>query len=502
MIQYRRVNLIVVKNGEQRTQGGNTMEKKVNKKKRPVTAFRRLSCVVLSVLMMTGLFVIHTPAAEADDLLLGSVSAKYESKGQPETISTGKGDTGGKSYGVYQFASTYDVPYTFAQWCIDSGNDPAIGQRLKDAYYADGGVYGTGFDATWRAIAAAQSQHFLWLQHGYIKAQYYDPTVSKLLSRYGLDVNARSLTLKNAVWSRAVQHGSSGCLNLFAALYSADPSFVSLDDLTIVTRLYNESGAVVTAPPYSNSQPIRKDNVTNNTLRTLIDTYGLEGKYLKYYSKNSAAVQAGVFQRLRINELNDLIAMYQEENLYAPYYDVYKNTWYFPYVEWVVEHGLMNGVDPHAFAPEMTTYRAMVIVILYRMSGSPTPNTPTTFVDVSPTSYYYDAMSWAQENGVVDGTTPTTAEPERDITRQELITMLYRYANFRGFNTDATADLSGFSDSNLVAEWARQTVQWSVGCGMVAGDDLGLLNPESSARRNELAAMIRRFAEIYQMYPY
>ncbi len=68
---------------------------------------------------------------------------------------------------------------------------------------------------------------------------------------YGLNVNARSLTLKNAVWSRAVQHGSGGCLNLFAALYAADPSFVSLDDLTIVTRLYEESGAVVNTPPYS-----------------------------------------------------------------------------------------------------------------------------------------------------------------------------------------------------------------------------------------------------------
>ena len=80
--------------------------------------------------------------------------------------------------------------------------------------------------------------------------------------------------------------------------------------------------------------------------------------------------------------------------------------------------------------------------------------------------------------------------------------MLYRYANFCGFDTSATADLSAFSDASLVAEWALRDTQWSVGCGMIAGDDLGLLNPENSARRNELAAMIRRFAEIYQIYTY
>ena len=470
--------------------------------KKPIVhapVLRRLCCVMLAALMITGVFVIHTSAAEADDLLIGSVSAKYESNGNPATISTGAGDTGGKSYGAYQFASSYDVPYTFAQWCIDSGSDAAIGQQLINAYRADGNTYGAQFDGTWRSIAAAQSQHFLWLQHGYIKAQYYDPTVSQLYSRYGLNVNARSLTLKNAVWSRAVQHGSGGCLNLFAALYAADPSFVSLDDLTIVTRLYEESGAVVNTPPYSNSQPIVKANVTNNTLRNLIDTYGLEGKYLKYYSRNSAAVQAGVFQRLRINELNDLIAMYQNE---YPYYDVVVNSWYFPYVEWVVDHGLMVGTDPHSFSPEMTTYRAMVVEVLYRLSGSPTPNMSTTFADVSPTSYYYRSVSWAQENGILYGTTPTTLEPERDITRQELIAMLYRYANFCGFDTSATADLSAFSDASLVAEWALPDTQWSVGCGMIAGDDLGMLNPENSARRNELAAMIRRFAEIYQIYTY
>ena len=178
--------------------------------KKPIVhapVLRRLCCVMLAALMITGVFVIHTSAAEADDLLIGSVSAKYESNGNPATISTGAGDTGGKSYGAYQFASSYDVPYTFAQWCIDSGSDAAIGQQLINAYRADGNTYGAQFDGTWRSIAAAQNQHFLWLQHGYIKAQYYDPTVSQLYSRYGLNVNARSLTLKNAVWSRAVQHG-------------------------------------------------------------------------------------------------------------------------------------------------------------------------------------------------------------------------------------------------------------------------------------------------------
>ena len=234
--------------------------------------------------------------------------------------------------------------------------------------------------------------------------------VAKLQAQYGLNVSKRSMALKNAVWSRSVQHGTAGCMRLFEAIASRYPNFVYLYDDQIIRLLYEESSAAVSAAPYSNSIPIKAANVSNSTLKKIIADYGLEGKYLKYYSRNSAAVQASVFRRLRVSEYNDLMTMFSNEFRFR---DVTYEKWYYSAVEYVAGRGLMNGMSANTFEPETNCDRAMVVTILYRLSGSPSAGN-SSFSDVKSSDYFSAAVAWAQSSGVVTGTSPSVPCPVRN----------------------------------------------------------------------------------------
>ena len=231
--------------------------------------------------------ITNLPTSE-DQMLLGSLSEKYESNGDPGIISSGYGDQGGASYGAYQFASALGVPYDFVQWL--ENEHPDYFERLNSAYNNDGNAYGSNFNSEWRAIAEDNSEQFLQLQHSYVKVHYYDKTVDKLVNDIGFDVNEHSIALQNVVWSRSVQHGWSGGASVITnAFEGIDLTSVSEEEM--IRAIYSESGRVVDYPPHVNSQPM------------------YDGRYMKYYSGNSAAVQQGVWSRLNEHELNDALRM-------------------------------------------------------------------------------------------------------------------------------------------------------------------------------------------------
>ncbi|CAG7658638.1 RHS repeat-associated core domain-containing protein [Paenibacillus allorhizosphaerae] len=214
-----------------------------------------------------------------DDSQLGILSKKYESKGKPGTISGGGGDVGGASYGAYQFASTFNVPLSFAKW-LEGKNDDYY-NRLITSYKGDGNKYGAKFNSTWEAIANENNSAFLQLQHDYTKVMYYDITTSKLKKDIGFDANQHSFALKNVIWSRSVHHGATGGANVIkTALSGLDINSASEEE--IIRAIYAESGS----------------GSKNN---------------LKYFSGNSAGIQAGVWQRLNVDELNDALKMLSKE---------------------------------------------------------------------------------------------------------------------------------------------------------------------------------------------
>ena len=180
-----------------------------------------------------------------------------------------------------------------------------------------------------------------------------------------------------------------------------------------------------------------------------------------------------------------------------PFRDVAAGAWYEEAVQYVYEAGLMQGTTGTAFSPHRTTSRGQIAAILHRLEGSPRAGTPP-FTDVAPDSYCAGAVAWAEEQGIVLGFDDGTFRPEGRITRQQLAAILFRYLEYRGADTAGRADLSRFSDSAAVADYAREALAWAVSAGLVQGRADGTLDPEGSATRAQTAVILQRLGALLE----
>ena len=177
-----------------------------------------------------------------------------------------------------------------------------------------------------------------------------------------------------------------------------------------------------------------------------------------------------------------------------PFPDVDENDWFYDEVVYVYENGLMNGVENNQFAPNTATNRAMLATILYRLAGEPAVSGDLPFTDVAAGTWYTDAVLWAAQNGIVNGLGENTFAPMNTLTREQLVTMLYRYAEAEGYDVSAAADLSGYPDAGKVQSYAQEAMSWAVAEGIVEGMD-GNLNPAGNATRAQIATILMRFCE-------
>lgn len=162
----------------------------------------------------------------------------------------------------------------------------------------------------------------------------------------------------------------------------------------------------------------------------------------------------------------------------SKFVDVSKNNWYFDAVQYVLENGLMNGTSANEFSPNANTTRGMIVTILARLDG----------VDTSGSSPWYAAgRTWAMNAGVSDGT-----NMDGKITREQLAAMLYRYAKLKGYDVSASADISGYTDASSVSSWATDAMRWAVGAGLINGRTATMLAPQGNATRAEVAAILMR----------
>ena len=176
-------------------------------------------------------------------------------------------------------------------------------------------------------------------------------------------------------------------------------------------------------------------------------------------------------------------ATFAQESTYAGYPDVLPQDWFYSAVRYVTERGLMNGT-PNGFEPNMDSSRATIWIILARLSG-----VDTTVVSGE---WYAVAHQWAMENGVSDGTNPNGI-----ITREQLATMLYRYAQTKGLvKAEAAADLSVFVDADQISAYALDAMRWAVSVGLLNGMDGNRLAPQGSAARAQVATMLMRFDQL------
>ena len=181
-----------------------------------------------------------------------------------------------------------------------------------------------------------------------------------------------------------------------------------------------------------------------------------------------------------------------------PFADVNAGDWFYRDVLFSYEKGLMSGMDAAAFAPYANTTRAQIAVIFYRMEGSPAVEGENSFTDVvrgSGTAWFYDAVTWAQQNGIMGGYSNSSFAPNDPITREQLTAIFYRYAQYKGYDTtQGGMAIREFDDYESISDYAMGAMAWAVNTGLVKGDS-NLLYPKGTATRAELAALLHRFAE-------
>lgn len=178
-----------------------------------------------------------------------------------------------------------------------------------------------------------------------------------------------------------------------------------------------------------------------------------------------------------------------------PFGDVKSADWFYNDVKYVYEKGMMAGTAADVFAPNATTTRAMIVTILYRLEGSPAVTGTSAFVDVPAGQWYTDAVNWAAANQIVNGTSATTFAPNDSITREQMAAILYRYAQYKGYDVTKRADLSGYSDNGQVSAYAKDALAWANAAKLINGVTNTTLAPQGNATRAQVSAILHRFCD-------
>ena len=186
----------------------------------------------------------------------------------------------------------------------------------------------------------------------------------------------------------------------------------------------------------------------------------------------------------------------QNQSGTLPFTDVKTGDWFYEAVQYVYDKGMMTGVSADRFAPASTTTRGMIVTILYRLENEPAVSGGSAFTDVESGAWYADAVAWAAANDIVNGTSATTFAPNSPITREQMATMLYRFAQYKGMDAVTLQEnLTGYPDGGQVSDYAIPAMNWAVGQGLIAGMENGTLVPQGSATRAQVATILMRFCE-------
>ena len=273
---------------------------------------RRAAGLLLAVALACSgalLYAVADAVNDWRDAKLGELSQLYETGSNPDPgmIATVSGDAGGKSYGLYMFASNPGTPRLFFEWLL--GHEYSVyrdmGSILSAAYYQGGAGCGSNFDAAWTSLANIYGDLFGEAQTDYVRSQFYDKLVAQVeaaVPNFAMD--NFSIALQNVFWSRAVQHGVSGAYNVVTRAMAELGGFKNQSEAELISAIYAESGKLTTG--YSNVMS-----------GTTAEKYGVSGKSLAYFTGCSGSIQLGVYTRLRLNESSDALVMLYN-NLNAP----------------------------------------------------------------------------------------------------------------------------------------------------------------------------------------
>lgn len=184
-------------------------------------------------------------------------------------------------------------------------------------------------------------------------------------------------------------------------------------------------------------------------------------------------------------------ATFTKDLVTLPFIDVHPGDWFYDPVCYVYSQGLMTGTSATTFEPNTPLSRAMLVAVLHRLEGSPQASAGD-FTDVADGDWYAQAVNWAASVGVVNGFDDGTFQPNTAITREQMAAILRNYATYKGFDVTASGDLSTFSDAASVSDWAKESVEWAVGSGLLGGYEDSTLRPQGTTTRAEVASVLQR----------
>ena len=175
-----------------------------------------------------------------------------------------------------------------------------------------------------------------------------------------------------------------------------------------------------------------------------------------------------------------------------PFEDIPVGTWYTGAVKWINAVGWMSGTGDYKFSPNATVTRGMIAQILYAAEFKPAVSGSSKFTDVKAGKWYADAVNWAAEKGLVSGYGDGLFKPEAPITREQMVAILYKYAQMKGYDLTAVADLSKYPDQAKISKWAVTAMKWGVSHGIISGTNNGI-EPQGNATRAQIAVILRAF---------
>ena len=386
-----------------------------------------------------------------------------------------------KPYGYNGYLSyTFKMPHNNV--AIEVGTTSVSGK-----YYID-----TSYDSTLGGVEVWVNNNYVgnnWHQGSW--ADYNDTVSFKVKPYYSDDVVSVSVVGKRTGWTHSCDYNSYSGWYTFTMPnedvtinvdFRSGVHKVYVDKVTDGKLTVSDDWAKYGQIVYITAVPDYGCTLSSLSVRTAT------GDSVRVYN----AQKADTYYFYMPDQYVSVSAVFTGKYTSLPFNDVSYGDWYYDAVQFVYSRGIMDGVDYYKFAPNGTITRGMILTMLWRMAGEPFEMPVTSFTDVEIGRYYTTAVAWACRNGIADGMGESTFGPNDAITREELVTLLYRYAQYFGHSCIGTS-IEGFADAGSVSSYAYNAMCWAYKAGVVTGTTGSRLNPQGTASRAEAAQMIMSF---------
>lgn len=383
-------------------------------------------------------------------------------------------------YGYNGYLSyTFTMPHNNV--AIEVGTTSVSGK-----YYID-----TSYDSTLGGVEVWVNNNYVNNWHQGSWADYKDSVSFKVKPYYSDDVVSVSVVGKRTGWTYSCDYNSYSGWYTFTMPnedvtinvdFRSGVHKVYVDKVTDGKLTVSDDWAKYGQIVYITAVPDYGCTLSSLSVRTAT------GDSVRVYN----AQKADTYYFYMPDQYVSVSAVFTGKYTSLPFNDVSYGDWYYDAVQFVYSKGIMDGVDYYKFAPNGTITRGMIVTMLWRMAGEPFEMPVTSFTDVEIGRYYTTAVAWACRNGIADGMGESTFGPNDAITREELVTLLYRYAQYFGHSCIGTS-IEGFADAGSVSSYAYNAMCWAYKAGVVTGTTGSRLNPQGTASRAEAAQMIMSF---------